>query len=198
MKTRAPQKRRLQTRARLLSEAEKIVTTQGYSALRVEDVVAQAGVAKGTLFSHFKDKDGLLAVLIGARAMEDLEKMETLPPPTSVDDLIQKLEPCLSFVAQDRVIFDVLLRYSGSTGSEVNEVVTESFVRQITLFARWLGQMQQVQKIRDDAPAEVLAEGIQAFLNHVLALWFCAEHTNDDSPAKALTPLLQVWLKPQA
>ncbi|MCJ8335947.1 MAG: TetR/AcrR family transcriptional regulator, partial [Epibacterium sp.] len=47
--SRAPQKRRLETRAKLLEVAGEIVSEQGYSGLRVEDVVARAGVAKGTL-----------------------------------------------------------------------------------------------------------------------------------------------------
>jgi len=196
VKTRAPQKRRLQTRSRLLEEAEKIVAKQGYSGLRVEEVVARAGVAKGTLFSHFKDKDGLLAVLIGAQVMAHLDQMESRPAPKSTDDLISHLSPLLAYVAQDRMIFDVLLRYSGSTGAEVDEVVTEGFMRQITLFARWLGQMQQAGQIRSDASASDLAEGVQAFLNHVLALWFCAEHSHDETPAKALAPLLHIWLRP--
>ena len=78
--TRAPQKRRLETRARLQEVAATIVQEQGYSGLRVEDVVARAGVAKGTLFSHFKDKDGLLAVLIGDEVMRLLDGMEAGGP----------------------------------------------------------------------------------------------------------------------
>lgn len=196
MKTRAPQQRRLQTRAKLLEVAAQIVTTQGYSALRVEEIVEQASVAKGTLFSHFKDKDGLLAVLIGAQVMGHLDQMEAQGVPHSIEDITLRLEPLLSFIATDRVIFDVLLRYSGSTGAQVDEVITAGFVRQITLFASWLDEMQQAGHIRNDTSSEILAEGIQAFLNHVLALRFCMEHDNSDTPADALEPFLQTWLRP--
>lgn len=196
MKTRAPQQRRLQTRAKLLEVATQIVTTQGYSALRVEDVVERAGVAKGTLFSHFKDKDGLLAVLIGAQVMGHLDQMEAKGVPHSIDEITHHLEPLLSFIGTDRVIFDVLLRYSGSTGAQVDEVITAGFVRQITLFASWLSEMQQVGIVRNDTSSEMLAEGIQAFLNHVLALWLCMEHDNIDTPSAALEPFLQTWLRP--
>ena len=73
---RPPQKRRLETRARLLAESARLVAAQGYAGLRVEDVVEAAGVAKGTLFSHFTDKDGLLAVLIGAKMMRLIDEPE--------------------------------------------------------------------------------------------------------------------------
>ncbi|NIZ60388.1 TetR/AcrR family transcriptional regulator [Sedimentitalea sp. CY04] len=197
MNTRAPQQRRLKTRAKLIEVAQEIVAVQGYSGLRVEDVVDQAGVAKGTLFSHFKDKDGLLAVLIGAEVMTQLDQMEAQGQPNNINEVIDRLSPLLSFIATDRVIFELLLRYSGSTGAEIDEVVTAGLVRQVTLFAGWLAQLQHTGEVRNDSPAELLSEGIQAFLYHVLALWFCIEHTNDDSPATSLQPFLHSWLAPK-
>ncbi|WP_291729036.1 TetR/AcrR family transcriptional regulator [Leisingera sp. F5] len=194
--TRAPQKRRLETRAKLLSTATAIVQEQGYSGLRVEDVVARAGVAKGTLFSHFKDKDGLLAVLIGAEVTRLLDGMETASAPSDVAGLTARLAPHLDYVAQDRVIFDLLLRYSGTTADEPDEVVTASFTRQVTLLTGWLQDMQAAGEVRRNQPPELLAEGIQAFLNHVLGVWFCMEHESEARPAQALEPYLQAWLQP--
>jgi len=196
--TRPPQQRRLKTRAKLIEVASEIVAVQGYSSLRVEDVVEQAGVAKGTLFSHFKDKDGLLAVLIGAEIMAHLDQMESQGQPNSINDVIARLSPLLDFIATDRVIFELLLRYSGSTGAEIDEVVTAGLVRQVTLFAGWLTELQNINIVRDDTPAELLSEGIQAFLYHVLALWFCIEHTNTDTPATSLRPFLHSWLAPKS
>jgi len=138
----------------------------------------------------------MLAVLIGAQVMAYLDQMEAQGLPRSIKEIVRRLEPLLSFIATDRVIFDVLLRYSGSTGAQVDEVITAGFVRQITLFASWLSEMQQVGMVRNDTSSEMLAEGIQAFLNHVLALWFCMEHDNNDTPAAALEPFLQTWLRP--
>ncbi|WP_323775467.1 TetR/AcrR family transcriptional regulator [Leisingera sp.] len=196
--TRAPQKRRLETRAKLLSVAAAIVQEQGYSGLRVEDVVARAGVAKGTLFSHFKDKDGLLAVLIGEEVTRLLDGMESAGAPSDIPGLTARLAPHLDYVAQDRVIFDLLLRYSGTTAAEPDEVVTASFTRQVALLARWLQYMQAAGSIRQSPPPQLLAEGIQAFLNHVLGVWFCMEHNNEAPPARTLEPYLKAWLQPPA
>lgn len=192
--TRAPQKRRLETRAKLLTVAEEIIAAEGVSALRVEDVVARAEVAKGTFFAHFGDKDGLLAVILGARVMGYLDAMEAQQPPQTVAEIAQHLAPLLDFVAQDRMIFDLLLRYSGTTGAEVDEVVTQGFLRQITLFAGWIAALQAKGIIRADQDAGLLAEGIQAFLNHVLAIGFCVEHAKQP-PAEALLPYLNGWLR---
>lgn len=193
--TRAPQKRRLETRAKLLEVAAAIVQKQGYGGLRVEDVVAGAGVAKGTLFSHFRDKDGLLAVLIGDEVTRLLDDMEAAGPPSDAAGLTALLAPHLEYVAQDRVIFDLLLRYSGTTAAEPDEVVTASFIRQVQMLTGWLQRLQAAGRIRRDQPPELLAEGIQAFLNHVLGVWFCMEHSSEAPPAQTLAPYLKAWLK---
>ncbi len=192
--TRAPQKRRLETRARLLAVAEEIVAEGGYGALRAEDVVSRAGVAKGTLFSHFRDMDGLLAVLIGGRVMTLLDEMEQTAPPQSPAQICAVLAPQLEFVGRERVIFDILLRYSGVTAAQAEEVIAEGFLRQVSILEDWLRPMQAAGSIRTDQPALLLAEGIQGFLNHVLAIWFCQEHDTGDSPRAALQPYIDAWL----
>lgn len=192
--TRPPQKRRVETRARLLAEASRLIEAQGYAGLRVEDVVEAAGVAKGTLFAHFRDKDGLLAVLIGVEVMHLIDGMETATPPQDLPQLVERLEPLLDFVASDRVIFDLLLRYSGSTGAERDEVVADGFYRQIDLWAGWIAGMQAAGTVRGDHPPALLAEGIQAFLNQVIAIRFCQGEQATGTPAEALYPFLAAWL----
>ena len=83
--TRVKQKRALETRATLLATATALVEQHGYHALRVEQVVADAGVAKGTFFKHFGDKDGLMQVLI-AHARD-----EVVPPSAIRSDVPEEL-----------------------------------------------------------------------------------------------------------
>ncbi|WP_405108325.1 TetR/AcrR family transcriptional regulator [Phaeobacter sp. BS52] len=192
--SRAPQQRRLETRARLLEVAAAQITASGYSGLRVEDVVAEAGVAKGTLFSHFGDKDGLLAAVIGPRIMAVLDETEALPAPQTLEEVIDRLLPVVQFVAQDRVIFDLLLRYSGTTGTETDAVIAQSFCRQTSLWSGWVTELQNTGMLRQDQSAEVLAEGMQAFLNHILALSFCAAHDAPGNFRDDLLTYLSPWL----
>jgi TetR/AcrR family transcriptional repressor of nem operon len=48
-----------QSKTKLLDATIKLVRTKGYTATRVEDVCAEAGVTKGSFFHHFKGKDDL-------------------------------------------------------------------------------------------------------------------------------------------
>jgi TetR/AcrR family transcriptional repressor of nem operon len=48
-----------ESKKRLLEATLKVVRTKGYSATRVEDVCAEAGLTKGSFFHHFKSKEDL-------------------------------------------------------------------------------------------------------------------------------------------
>ncbi|KAA0594989.1 TetR/AcrR family transcriptional repressor of nem operon [Azospirillum lipoferum] len=52
------------SKSRLLDAALKVVRTKGYTATRIEDLCAEAGVTKGSFFHHFKSKDDLMLAAV--------------------------------------------------------------------------------------------------------------------------------------
>jgi TetR/AcrR family transcriptional repressor of nem operon len=52
------------SKTKLLDAALKVVRTKGYTATRVEDLCAEAGVTKGSFFHHFKSKDDLVLAAV--------------------------------------------------------------------------------------------------------------------------------------
>lgn len=189
--TRAPQKRTLETRSRLIRAAEDIIAEVGFDALRVEDVVQRAGTAKGTFFAHFKDKDTLMDLIIGARIAALLERMSAAAPPRTVDEITQALMPLCTFMGSERYVFDVILRYSGAASISDIGPIAETFGRQIEVFSGWF----EGGPFRRDIPAELVSEGVQAFAFQAVAAHFCALH-NDRALADRLHTYLQAWLMP--
>jgi len=47
----------------LLEAAEELFATQGITAVSIDDIVARAGVAKGTFYNHFQDKTDIAQTL---------------------------------------------------------------------------------------------------------------------------------------
>lgn len=183
------QKRTLETRARLIAVADDLVTQSGFDALRVDDVVQRAGVAKGTFFAHFKDKDSLMDLLVGARINACLDQIAATPAPQSVEDLCSALMPLLTFMTCERYVFDVILRHSGAAAIEDIGVIAMTFERHSQVMARWLAD----GPFRQDVSAMILAEGIQAFSFQAMALNFCA--LNGRAPLQErLLPYLKAWL----
>ncbi|MEM0947009.1 MAG: TetR/AcrR family transcriptional regulator [Pseudomonadota bacterium] len=189
---RVPQKRRVKTRAKLVAAAGTIVAREGYAALRVEDVVRDAGVAKGTFFSHFEDKDSLLAQLIGEEMHVLLAEAADSPMPHTIDALCSTLEPLYEYMAQDRFVFDIIMRYSGAAGIEDETEIAINFFRQVALLTRWLDNMADVRR---DVGTVLLAEGVHAFAINAMSLKFCALH-NANSIRDRLRPYIHAWLAP--
>ncbi len=187
------QKRTLKTRARLIEAAEGVVAQNGYEALRVEQVVQTAGVAKGTFFAHFRDKDALMEIMMGQRLNACLDQAEATTRPTTVSTIIAALEPVHGFMMSERYVFDLLIRYSGATGiAEIGPIAT-CFERYFRVVVMWLEDAQ----VRKDVPAEMLAEGVQAFAIQAMSLKFCALHSAT-SFTDRLDAYLTAWLTPAA
>ena len=65
-----------QTAAAILDSAEELFAEQGLANAHMNDIAARAGVAVGTLYNHFKDRDALLAALLETRRAELLARMD--------------------------------------------------------------------------------------------------------------------------
>lgn len=191
--TTALQPRAQKTRARLLAVAQEVITETGYGNMRVEEVVRRAGVAKGTFFAHFKDKDALMDRLIGAEIDAHLDRLAAQPAPSSLPALIKALMPLMAFMTCERYVFDVIIRYSGAAAQEEIGPIATTFERFVTIMAGWLAEGH----FRTDADPGLLAEGVQAFMVQVMALNFCALH-NTIPVETRLTPFLALWLTPNS
>lgn len=76
-------KRRTRTRALLRDALVSLSLARGYSALTVEDIVAEAGVGRATFYTHFPDKEKLYDHVVHS-VIDDLDTR--LAPVTDVND----------------------------------------------------------------------------------------------------------------
>jgi len=187
------QKRARETRARLVAAAEAIVARDGFEALRVEEVVLKAGVAKGTFFAHFPDKDALMDLLIGARIDAELDRIAALPAPRDVAAMVDALMPLAELMTSERYVFDVILRRSGAASMAEIGPIAETFGRQVEVIAAWIADAP----FRRDVPPDLLGEGVQAFMIQAMALRFCALN-GTTAVRDRLLPYLTAWLSPCA
>ena len=188
------QQRTLKTRAKLIDAAREIIEEVGHEALRTEEVVKRAKVAKGTFFAHFKDKDALMDLLIGGDLNACLDDMASQPAPRSVEEVVARMCPFVELMTQNRMVFDVILRHSGAAAMDEVGPIAESFGKQVEVFSGWFDPALD-HPFRKDIDPELLAEGIQAFALQAMATKFCALH-NSVSVYDRLGPYLKAWLQP--
>ena len=65
-------------RAAILSAALDVFSQNGFAAAKLDDVAQKAGVAKGTLYLYFPDKEALFEALVTGLASPVLDRVEAL------------------------------------------------------------------------------------------------------------------------
>jgi len=82
--------RAAERRDAIVAAAMEEFITRGFAATRLDDIAKRAGVAKGTIYLHFRDKESMFEELVRTVIVPVVAKLNALPPPTgSVRDLIE-------------------------------------------------------------------------------------------------------------
>jgi AcrR family transcriptional regulator len=64
----------------ILAAALEEFSARGYAAARLEDVAQRAGVGKGTIYLHFRDKEALFQELVSTMLLPFIATIEMVPP----------------------------------------------------------------------------------------------------------------------
>jgi AcrR family transcriptional regulator len=82
--------RAAERRQAIIDAAMEEFIARGFAATRLDDIAKRAGVAKGTIYLHFKDKESMFEDLIRTAIVPLVGRMQG-PPPTSgtVRDLVE-------------------------------------------------------------------------------------------------------------
>src|SRR5689334_24117250 len=81
-KTQRPPRREEKSAARreaILAAALEEFSASGFAATRLDDVAKRAGVAKGTIYLYFRDKESLFQELVRAMLTPLVAKLEAAP-----------------------------------------------------------------------------------------------------------------------
>jgi AcrR family transcriptional regulator len=63
----------------ILDAAEVVFAERGFHGARIQDIARRAGIAVGTVYNHFEDKDAVLAALLEQRAEEMVSQLRPRP-----------------------------------------------------------------------------------------------------------------------
>jgi len=82
--------RAAERRQAIIEAAMEEFISRGFAATRLDDIAKRAGVAKGTIYLHFKDKESMFEDLIRTAIVPLVSRMQG-PPPSggTVRDLIE-------------------------------------------------------------------------------------------------------------
>jgi AcrR family transcriptional regulator len=91
--------RAAERRQAIIEAAMEEFISRGFAATRLDDIAKRAGVAKGTIYLHFKDKESMFEELIRTAIVPLVGRMQgPLPASGSVRDLIEAF--ALNFIQE--------------------------------------------------------------------------------------------------
>ena len=159
-------RKRQQTLDLLAETGFRLFEARGYDAVTMEQIAAEADVARGTLYNHFPVKEAVLAHWIHSRLEAGLDQLlETARSHAHISDrLTSVLESSIAWYEKHRAYLPHYLRYrylaldSSALG---NEAVAQNGIQQA--FGLLIDEAQKAGQIRDDLAADHLA----ALLNHL-------------------------------
>jgi AcrR family transcriptional regulator len=168
-------------RRRALAAAERLFALRGVAGVTMDDVAAEAGVGKGTLYRRFGDKGGLAVALLDERE-RDLQRhiLTGLPPlgpgATPAARLAAFVEAYLDLVAAQ---LDLVLLSETSTPGARHHTGAHAFWRQ---HCRYL--LEAAAAPDPDLRAELLLAGLAA---DQVRHWLVDQHRDLSVIVAALT-----------
>ncbi len=165
------------SKTRLLDAALKVVRTKGYTATRIEDVCAEAGVTKGSFFHHFKSKDDLALAAVAHWDEMTGGLFAHAPyhdPADPLDRLIAYLEFRKSLLAGDLPDFTCFVGTITQEAYRTRPELVDACARTIASHARTLeadiGAAMETYGVRGSWSAEGLALHTQAVIQGAFIL----------------------------
>ena len=173
--TRKPQQRSIATRARVLAAARDLSQKHGLDLVTAEAVAQEAGVAKGTVFSHFGDMDGLLSYVLldrlnalRAATSDEAAEPDQLSDPVGL--LTRRMMALIDVITDSPTILRLFLDNIGVTkpncAAEFVETL-DALDAELEHFLRfWQQEASLKPELRQDRSPKEMVDGLIAFMIH--------------------------------
>jgi AcrR family transcriptional regulator len=166
-------RKKLETRQRLMEAALQLFGEQGYEATTIKDITSVADVAKGTFFNYFETKEAILPA-IAARRLEQLEEVLT-PEQGAPDSAVARIKLALRLVAESPLCQERLAEQLFSAMMHRQETGPRQPLRD--LLAEQVRQAQATGEVRSSLDPVYLAAVIRALFFQRLVIWHQGHQT---------------------
>ena len=182
--------RRAQRRAAILDVADAVIRRDGPKA-SINQISAEAGVAKPILYRHFGDKDGLYQALAERYVQDAMDEIRggLAGAEGPRERLAATIGAYLTFVDRHREQYDFLMRRAVRDGAGAHATVTD-FIQQVAAEVTVvLGEELRGARL-DSGPAEPWAHGIVGMVQLAGDWWLRKPTMSKERLVEYLTSLL--------
>jgi TetR/AcrR family fatty acid metabolism transcriptional regulator len=166
---------------RILDAAIEVIAEHGFFHSRVAEIASRAGVADGTIYLYFKNKDELLMAAIDSAFHQFIQRARTALTP--IPDPREKLRRIaflhLEGLGSDRslaIVFQTELRHSLKfLGQFSHNLLVEYF----DLIKSVVREGQEAGLFRNDISISMAAHCFFGSLDEIVTTWILSEHDRD-------------------
>lgn len=138
------------TKKSIFQSAMKIFSENGYNGATMDDIAINAGVAKGTLYYHFKSKEEIFKYVIseGMEIVTQEMREVTANEQNSIDKLVALWKNQISMVYRNRDFFKVIMSQvwgQESRQAELREVI-KAYISEIEKYIKDAVASEEDQK----------------------------------------------------
>jgi TetR/AcrR family transcriptional regulator, fatty acid metabolism regulator protein len=187
--------RRDDKRDRILKAAVRVFARKGYFAARVSDIAKKAGVADGTIYLYFRNKEDILVSLFDEVMAGHLDeaRAELKAAPGPAARLLRIAEHHLRTLGENRdlaVVFQVELRQS----TKFMERFTASWLQDyFQLLHGVIEEGQRAGIFRADLPKKVVAKAFFGALDEMVTSFILSGRDYDLS--ELASPVVDLFLR---
>ncbi len=162
----------------ILEAAELVFARCGFAGTRMADVAAEAGLATGTLYNYFANRDELLSSLIARRSEELLASVKGAAAAASGrsprDLLVAVVGASFEHFHTHRALFAVLPAAAGISGKHMASIASRCLESQRSyqaVIADALRPAVEAGQLRADLPLPVLVGFLTGAVHGVMRAW---------------------------
>ena len=144
-------------RKEILDVAEQLFCLNGYDNTSTNDILAKIGIARGTLYYHFKSKEDILDGMI-ARIIDDIEKKVAYVSMNQDIPLLQRFTMAVLNANVDTEVGDMILeQVHKPQNALMHQKMQESLLKAITpYFVNIIKEGIEQGLMKSDYPEEVV------------------------------------------
>lgn len=165
----------------IIDAAVKVIAENGYHSSQVSKIAKQAGVADGTIYLYFKNKEDILVSLFQQKMGNFIEKIEeeTNSQQTAVEKLLKLIEMHFKQLTADHHLAIVTQLELRQSNKDLRLKINEVLKRYLTVIDQIIEEGIQDEIFRDDIDTRLVRQMIFGTLDEAVTNWVMKEQHYD-------------------
>lgn len=150
---------------KILNAAKEVFARKGYYEARMEDIAAQVGVSKRTLYLYFKNKEDLFKAICAAAPQSMQRNLESA---LSTSDLMATCAAIFDSAVKDPFAgFNFEMLAAASRDPELKKTLRELYESEIDVTEQFLNEMKEKRLLPQDLDPALLARALIALYDGI-------------------------------